>query len=636
MFSIIRKMLAIGKSLATGYIARATDLDAPLVASPTRQTTWTTWTAESLKGMATCHTKSLLVTVHVVPRALTALALILHKDPDAVPVFVATHITDGDDDLAFDSPETPGAQDSLSANEDDASERVDEADEDSCTRAGETAANTQGQVWCDENDAHEEILQNLGAYGNTAIMKPPIDTADLLAALYNEPGAVVWESEVLDVPHIAFTPADESWEEFAGRCSNQTNQQWVGSYLRVPPVISEYSPYGPTPKFEPTVTVFRHSLFAASVSRLSSQTLYQRLDAYKAVAYVACLVGFSAREYYEHPSVVAALDNLYVVSRWTDPAGLHLDYWRKCYMTSIYESDHPDKVPHIVVTSALPNPPWEAESGLVPEQDERALTVPMWTYMTELEEQEQEDDDKWYCGDDEEEVISGTATWSESEEESDAARTPSPPSWPTRRVFPTSTGRRGSALDDLFEEDEEEDEGEVPSVRETPFRRPWLQDDDDEDVPPPATGSFSSRFNFSTTLSDIGERTPEDVYRPLAVGYKSLWSGTAMYASSKGGDLGDDQSHYTDALEDSETDQSQYVDVSQHEDQSEDDYGYRARLVPRPSCDIFLNDEDGEGPQLPRGKANIPAGRVDWFDLLDDDDLGTLDWPAARTTAAGT
>lgn len=355
-------------------------------------------------------------------------------------------------------------------------------------------------------------------------------------------------------------------------------------------------------------------------------------------AYVACLAGSSLREYYDDPTVLKHLDQLYVFA-WSDPAAPLLEVWRGCFMISIYESAHPfARVPHIVINGTLPNAPWDTEAAVVPEQDERFLTVPMWTYMDSAEEQEEEvdADDAWYAGDDEEEVHHYAASWSESEEDFDEASTPSPPSWPNR-AFPTSTGRRAPMLDDVFEEDE--DAGEVPSVLEARFRRSWLKDDDEEEEDSPSLvhRTRAARFTFSTTLSDIGEiTTPEEVYRPLAPDYKSLWTADAMLPASQGRDAdartaqldsADDGSLYMDALDqidDSEA-ESQYVDAEQPED-TEDENGSHAHEVPRPSCDLFLNDEDDDAFELPRGKANIPAGKTDWFDLLDDSDLGSPGW----------
>jgi hypothetical protein len=323
--------------------------------------------------------------------------------------------------------------------------------------------------------------------------------------------------------------------------------------------------------------------------------------------------------------VLRALEQLYVFE-WTDPAAPLLDLWRTCVMVSIFESEHPCLgVPHIVITNALPNAPWDTELALAPEQDERFLTVPVFAYMMVVEEEEEQLDDKWYSGDDEEEVPSRLARWSESEEDSDDVGTPSPPSWPMR-TFPTSTGRRASTLADVFEEDDE-DTYEPPSVLDARFRRTSFLNEDDADVPPPVTSTLSARFNFSTTLCGIGERTPEDVYRPLTAGCKPLWTATAMIAMFNGADDSEDgHSHYTDALEDSDA-QSQYVDAEQSEYEETD----HSHDVPRPSCDLFLYEEDEEGSHLPRGKANIPAGKSDWFDLLDDSDLGSLDWPASAT-----
>jgi hypothetical protein len=101
---------------------------------------------------------------------------------------------------------------------------------------------------------------------------------------------------------------------------------------------------------------------------------------------------------------------------------------------------------------------------------------------------------------------------------------------------------------------------------------------------------------------------------------------------------------YTDALEEQPSDA----------DQSEDEFRRyrRAQALPRPSCDIFLNAEDSDASSiaspppprsrglpfafppepraLPPGKANIPAGKTDWFDLPEDD-LGELDWAVPST-----
>jgi hypothetical protein len=163
-------------------------------------------------------------------------------------------------------------------------------------------------------------------------------------------------------------------------------------------------------------------------------------------------------------------------------------------------------------------------------------------------------------------------------------------------------------------------------------------------VPPPAT--LSTRFNFNSTLAGIGETSREATYRPLAANYRPLWTSDARLPVSKdaaddsrGAESGDDQSVYTDALEEQpgETDA----------DHSEDEYRrYHAHDLPRPSCDIFLNTDDDSVKSpvpasqplplvLPRGKANIPTGKIDWFDLPDDD-LGELDWAVpAGTSAAG-
>ncbi|KAJ7094539.1 hypothetical protein B0H15DRAFT_798734 [Mycena belliarum] len=652
MFNVIRRvLLAVGKSFAgktlatnhTNHTARDTDPNAPSMASPTRQRTRTRTT--SLKGVATCSQQSLQVEVTVAtsPLALTAIVLIQHKGSDSLPVFVSTHTAIDGDGLASNiSPEVPGTQDATFSDNCRTSERVDGA----AQRSSAPAVVDTPQVARNENDAHEEILQNPGApeSGTPLMMDQTIESAELFATLRDEPGAVAWESAASHIPHLVVTPADEAWDDFVVRWHNQPNQQWVDHHLPVPLAISPFSPFGPTDpprEYVPSVGVFSPSRFAASVSLFSnhtpSQALFVQKHTYKAVAYVACIAGSGLRAYYDDPTVLQSLEKL-TIFVWTDPAAPLLKFWRTCSMASVYESDHPFAgVPHIVVTGTPPNAPWEIDHASVPEQNEQFLTVPQYV-STEVVEEE-DTDDKWYCGDDEEEEVPAFLTqWSESEEESDYARTPSPPAWSVR-TYPAS-GRSVSTLDDVFEEDEE-DTGNVPSVLETRFRKSWLQDDDDDDILPPAPRPpprrRPSRFRFTAALPDIDERTHEDVYRPLAADYQSLWTGTAMIPISKGDavdDSTDGQSQYTDALDhvpDSASD-SQYLDAEEPEtdaDQtSESEYGYRARCMPRPSCDIFLSGEDSDLAEAPapRGKANIPAGKTDWFDLLDDDDLGSPEW----------
>ncbi|KAJ7653492.1 hypothetical protein B0H17DRAFT_1100746, partial [Mycena rosella] len=477
--------LAIGKTLATGHVARDSDPDAPFEGASTRQRTRSRTT--SLKAMATC------LTVTNSPHALTAVALIQHKDPHAVPVFVATHTAIEDNGLASTTALKPPAT------------------------AGEAAVRVQKQ----------SIVSDYVSPAAPSVTLFSLLTASFqLAALYNEPGAIVWESAVPDVPHIV----------------------------------------------------------SISSSHASHQALFAQRHAYKAVVSTSptrprisrATPGSSLRAYYDSPIVHAKLDKLYLFA-WTDPAAPFLEIWRTCFMVSVYESENPFRgVPHI--------------PALVPEQDERFLTVS--TCYMQVAEEEEDTDDKWYCGDDEEEEVPCVVHWSESEEESDDART---------------------ALAALLA---------APHV-------PYVYG---------PQGLHARR----RALGARGAVPQADAYRPLAADYKPLWTGNAMLPISPGADAddsGDDQSQYMDALDqaqDSEA-ESHYVDAEQPEEtdgdqyQSEDDYRYHAHHIPRPSCDIFLNDEDGDPPQLPRGKANIPAGKLDWFDLLDDSDLGSLEWPAPRT-----
>jgi hypothetical protein len=91
MFSIVRKMLAIGKALAPDHIARDADPNTPPMAFSTRQRFLAT--TESLKGVATCCPTALHVTVTSAPPAVVVLAFIQHRDPLIVPIFVATYTT---------------------------------------------------------------------------------------------------------------------------------------------------------------------------------------------------------------------------------------------------------------------------------------------------------------------------------------------------------------------------------------------------------------------------------------------------------------------------------------------------------------------------------------------------------------
>jgi hypothetical protein len=327
-------------------------------------------------------------------------------------------------------------------------------------------------------------------------------------------------------------------------------------------------------------------------------------------------------------------------------------------MVAIFESENAFATPHIVVSAALPNAEWDVDPSVLPDQDESLLCVGVWSYISDLlqEQEEEADADEWWQDEEGPEVevqYCPAGLFSESEDESEEARTPSPPSW-SMHAFPSSTVRNSTRLEDVSEEEE----GEIPSVTEALVRKPWLQDEDEEykelsSVAPPAP-TPSPRFNYNSTLSPISEATFEAAYRPLTTGYKSLWTSEPASALTCANDarseLGvDSDAHsmvsvYTDALEEQPSDA----------DQSEDEFRRyrRAQALPRPSCDIFLNAEDSDASSiaspppprsrglpfafppepraLPPGKANIPAGKTDWFDLPEDD-LGELDWAVPST-----
>ncbi|KAJ7232204.1 hypothetical protein B0H12DRAFT_194457 [Mycena haematopus] len=385
-----------------------------------------------------------------------------------------------------------------------------------------------------------------------------------------------------------------------------------------------FSPYGPTQPIhevqEIPVGVFSPSRFADSVritlEQLPYQALFTQRHTYKAVAYVAALAGASIRAFYDHPAALRRLDALGPCA-WSDPGAPLLEMYRRCIMATILESANPFAVPHIVVSGTLPNAPWDAEAAAVPRQDDSLLYVPVWSYIADLldEQEEQEaqadaEDEEWWHDQSEEEGVVMEArycvavpSFSESEDESDEARTPSPPSWPMY----TLNIHNSTRLEDVFEEDEDA-AGDIPSVTEVRVRKPWLDEDCKEEsgsrsVNTPAT--FSARFNFSSTLSPIGEASSlEAAYRPLAPDYRPLWTNGSRLASSfrdernDATDSGDDThsmiSVYTDALEEqpnSETDA----------DQSEDDQcrGYRrAHALSRPTCNIFVNAEDSDASSI--------------------------------------
>ncbi|KAJ6490335.1 hypothetical protein C8R47DRAFT_465742 [Mycena vitilis] len=659
MHPIIRRALAIVKRIGATRDSRVPD--APTGATKTRVKRSRSRTA-SLKGDATCSRHSLHVTITSAPHAHDVLAAAtgVRVDATASPVFILKHTTTEEEQDEQVASERTTAQDIPLPHRiqpTDAYEHADPAD-DVC--GGCEAAAIEWRS--DENDANAvEILQN-SAHSQKCTALMDLETSYLLQALQQEPGTIIWEPEVPGAPFIALTPSDEDWDEFLDRCANQPIAQHE-PYLHVPFIPSPPSPYGPTsspPDPWEVITVFSRSRFAASVCMTLEQTAEQALFAqrhtYKAVAHVAALSGESVRAYYDDPVVLQRLNGL-AAYRWTDPAAPLLEMWRGCFMVMILESAHPFAgVPHIVVNGTLPNAPWDVEPAVLPEQDETLLSVPSWSYLQFFEQQQEEEvrgEDTWYKEEEEASVQYIPVPLSESEDESDEARTPSPPSWPL--TFPASTVRTSTLL---FEE--EEGRTEVPSVTEALVRKPWLHEDDVEassPAPPPSRtstppGTFSSRFNFNISLPAIDEVDPEAAYRPTAASYRPLWTSDAMEAVDLSGDdqsvytdaLGDDQSIYTDALEEqpSETD----GDQSETEDRGEARRYRRANALLRPSCNIFSNADDdasiksptpsaslalpgsgsgsGSGP-VQKGKANIPAGKIDWFDLPEDD-LGELDW----------
>ncbi|KAF8195638.1 hypothetical protein K438DRAFT_1760575 [Mycena galopus ATCC 62051] len=630
MFFIVRWVLAIGNVLVA---TRDAGTDAPQTPLSTRQRTRRR--TSSLKGTPTCSRHTLHVTITSAPHVQDVLAAATCIRPASpAPVFVLKHTTiDHDAYLSKSDPELPTAH--LNAPQDvpQRKERVHSSAEagPSSVRSCEALDNRQEeQVWCDVYDANVKILQKPTNGPECTAIIMDFETTQLLDALYSEPGAVLWEPDVPGAPYIALTPADESWDEFTDRCSNQPIPQWIGPYLHVPLAMPAFSPYGPTQSpladTEMPIPVFSPSRFADSVRVALEQVPYQALfaqrHAYKAVAYVAALVGESIRAFYEDPAALGRLDALDQCA-WTDPGAPVLEMWRRCLMVTIFESENPFAVPHIVVTGTLPNAPWDVEAATLPEQDTKNLLyVPVWSFIADLlEEQEEEaaeeeaetEAEEWWRDDSEEEAIVMEARYyvavpvllSESEDESDEARTPSPPSWPMH-AFPSSTVRNSTPLEDVFEEDE--DAGEIPSVTEARVRKPWLDDDCKEEPEPRSvnpSATFSPRFNFNATLSPIGEVSFEAAYRPLAAGYQSLWTSGARASTARDtandarSELGADSdaysmlSVYTDALEEqpnSETDA----------DQSEDECRRyrRAQALPRPACNIFVNADDSDASSI--------------------------------------
>ncbi|KAF7352584.1 hypothetical protein MVEN_01223900 [Mycena venus] len=691
MFSIMQRVLAV---------LAATRDDAPPMPPSTRQRTRTS--TSSLKGAATCSRHSLHVTITSAPHV---------HDVLAAATCVRVRTIEHDEPL---SPKVTIAQDIPLSRTDARVGRVYEsADEGSVLDASSreaVVATKEPRRDSNHHDANLQILQKPTVTPECAAIISDLETMELLDYLCSEPGAIIWDPDVPGAPYLALTPADETWDEFTDRCSNQPIPQWVGPYLRVPLLAPAFSPYGPTEPPHDSITemlplpipVFSPSRFARSVCMTLKQAPYQALftqrHAYKAVAYVTALVGTSVRAFYDAPSVLARLDALGAFA-WSDPAAPLLEMYRNCFMVTIFESEHACAgVPHIVVSGTLPNAPWDVEPAELPVQDESMLYVPAWSYIAELlEEQEQEaeacavaEEDGWWRDDEREGVemevhYCGPNPFSESEDDSEEARTPSPPSWPLH-AFPSSTARNATRLGNVFEKGEYDEDAdaddEIPSVTETLVRRPWLQDEDDDCTGSPATATRPPRFNFCTTLSPISEQFPEAAYRPLAAGYKPLWTADARLPASTSRDtayfaedaLSGDDSHsilsvYTDALEEqpsaSETDADQSA--------SEDDEYHRFRrahaLPRRPSCKLFPKASGDAGSEsdassiaspppprpralpslsfasfsqtpsepLPRGKANIPAGKIDWFDLPDDDlgELPDVEWAVASPISSG-
>ncbi|KAJ7228386.1 hypothetical protein GGX14DRAFT_412990 [Mycena pura] len=642
------------------------DTDADAYAPSTRRRTRS---RPSPKGVATCRREP-LITARPHPSLHAAAASIHARDAPVAPVFVATHThTHTANATRTNDPETRLCP----LPDEDASRRVPAAVQGASGHPERGAAVVRAdQLWRDSDDA------GVGASFNATMF---------LATLNKQPGAVILcETE----PFVVLTPVHEDWRDFSGRCSNQLCQQ-VDPHLRVPATVSAASPFEPTdpaphleaPHPEEPMTAFSPSQFAAFVSALKSHQPYQALFAqkhmYKTVAYLACLGGLSVRTYYDHPAILDRLDKLHVYA-WTDPAAPLLAAWRQCCMVTIHESDWPAAgVPHIVISGALPNAPWDVEATLVPEQDERHLTVPV-QLATKQEDEEAEApaeepgaqerqggavfsvpwlesdpeshltrmpfplpwfssaEDGGYLG---AEALVSSVPWSESDAESDETRTPSPPFWGTSSfVFslPGMAERSSARLEALLEEDEDEDAEDasaraVPSVREARFRNLYLEDDDEDFAPPPPSRTCIRIFSrYNLTLPAINE-APEPAYRPFI---KRRWTSPAScYIDELDADSGDDQPHYMSEEQPDET------DADADADPSEDEYGhgYGAHDIPRPSCDIFFNgaEEDSPAPapqpELSRGKgkAAIPAGKIDWFDLPEDD-LGPvdLDWATPR------
>ncbi|KAK7061856.1 hypothetical protein R3P38DRAFT_2831956 [Favolaschia claudopus] len=643
MITVVRKVFAIGVVRAT---TRDDGDDAPTSPLTTRQRTRSR--SSSFKGSSTCQESTLQVTITSTPHDHAHDALIAatrFRRLPSTPGFVLKHTTidqDPDDAQASGSElELSIAQDIPLSRCSIVFERVPGSTESGCSTSRlcedreALVDTTEERLWRDDDDANVKFVQKLNCHTptpecNTIITES--DTMRLLYALCQHSGAVVWEPRVPGTPYIALTPADETWEEFTDRCSNQPLPQWPDCYLHAPVVVPIHSPYGPTDPHrdvtEDPITVFNPSRFAESVclnlEQPPHQALFMQQHACKAAAFAAASAGQCVRAYYDNAIILERLDAL-APFVWTDAAQPILAMWRHCMMVTIFESENPfAQVPHIVITGALPNAPWDVEEALIPEQDECYLSVPSWSYLEVIQAQREALDEayeEWWGEEGEEEEYEANcevdvaycpaASFSESEDESEEARTPSPPSWPMH-AFPSSLTSR---LEAVCEEDESDAE-EIPSATAALVRKPWLQDEDEEDTEEfsqfarrPAMRS--ARFSFSSTLSPIDEVSYEAAYQST-----SAWTngGESSACRSICSESGDETSVYTDALEE--------IPSESDADHSEDDHSSRrAQSVARPSCDIFSNGEESSDASPPPSQPFALSAELD----DDSDSLPELD-----------
>ncbi|KAF7291003.1 hypothetical protein HMN09_01279400 [Mycena chlorophos] len=485
-------------------------------------------------------------------------------------------------------------------------------------------------------DIHIDDVARQNTLESTAkcnLLMPTIsfEPAQVISRLLKDPTAVfLCESSSpshepeSEPTYIVLTPAEEGWDDFTSRCSNQPNPQWQ-PYLPVPPTNYTFSPFGTTiPNTEgeterpEPITVFSPSRLAAFTAQLALQTVEQALFTQRhmaqAVAHDACNAGASVREYYDHPQILAKLDHLCEYA-WTDPAAHLLESWRRCLLVTIHESDCPFAAPHIVVSHSLPNAPWDCEAVVPPVQDTEMLEVPVWVYQQQKHEDEQlEDEDEFMAQ--EAEMVEDEFVEPESASESDEAGTPSPPSWiPELR----------QKLETLLEDDEEDEARHpVPTLRQTASRRPWLDEDDDFIPPIRVTRLSCVRIELSCSLPTIDEG-PEPAYQPNC--RPPLWSSQSWSPAQYLAELLVVAAGQLEAAE---------VDEEDTEEDDSEEYGFGTGY--RPSCNIFIDTDDTPQPspisptaaaaeelEPPRGKANVPAGTVDWFDLPEDD-LGPIEW----------